>query len=912
MFGGLLQSVSFVSPWVLVGLLSLPALWWLLRIMPPAPRRIDFPALRLLIGLQTDEKTPNNAPWWLILLRLLAAAAVIVAFAHPVLNPTNPLPASGPLVLVVDDDWSSAGGWDRRIDVLTDLVDEAGRANKQVFLATTASTDGAPPVDRGILRPPQAKAILQSLAPKPWPGNRTDVLSMIETWQIDGSANVVWASNGLTHDGYGDFAESLQRLGSLTVLAPEAPDGPLALSSPEKGATELVFKVRRAIGGVEETIPFIARAVDGRALAREEIFFDAETLDSEVSIELPTSLRNELARVEPELPRGAAAVSLVDERWRQRPVGLISESALDEGPALLSESYYVRRALEPIGQLSHGPLDILMRTEQAVIVAPDSARLSEADRSALSAWLEDGGVLVRFAGPRLAEDAEDDLTPVRLRRGGRVLGGAMLWTEPLTLGAFSRTSPFVGLRPPEDVRVLRQVLAEPSLDLDTKTWARLEDGTPLITADQRGAGWVVLVHTTANAEWSDLALSGIFVQILERLIDLSNGVGTSEEGGDTLLPPDQVLNGFGRLSDPPTNARPISLDGLNAETPTAVNPPGFYGDEAMRRAFNLGDKVWETQAPDSLPAGVSPVAYKAGETVDLKPWLILLAFALVLVDGVVTLFMRGFRPQTRLKAGTAAGALLLVAGLSLAPADRAEAQTADAETIAALGGTVLAYVVTGDEGIDRTSRAGLHGLSLVLNRRTAVEAVDPIGVDVRRDELAFFPLLYWPVTDNQQPLDDRTVDRLNKFMATGGTIMFDTRNQATGGVGQERFEALQRIAAGLDIPRLDRIGPDHVLTKSFYLMQDFPGRWTGSGLWVETGGEASNDSVSRIIVGGNDWAAAWAVDELGQPLYAAVPGGERQREMAYRFGVNLVMYTLTGNYKADQVHVPAILERLGQ
>jgi len=70
--------------------------------------------------------------------------------------------------------------------------------------------------------------------------------------------------------------------------------------------------------------------------------------------------------------------------------------------------------------------------------------------------------------------------------------------------------------------------------------------------------------------------------------------------------------------------------------------------------------------------------------------------------------------------------------------------------------------------------------------------------------------------------------------------------------------------------------------------------------------------VSRVIIGGHDWASAWAVDNAGRPMFPVVPGGERQREMAYRFGVNLVMYTLTGNYKSDQVHVPAILERLGQ
>jgi hypothetical protein len=70
--------------------------------------------------------------------------------------------------------------------------------------------------------------------------------------------------------------------------------------------------------------------------------------------------------------------------------------------------------------------------------------------------------------------------------------------------------------------------------------------------------------------------------------------------------------------------------------------------------------------------------------------------------------------------------------------------------------------------------------------------------------------------------------------------------------------------------------------------------------------------VSPVIVGANDWAAAWAVDSAGRNPFATIPGGARQRTLAYRFGVNLVMYALTGNYKGDQVHVPSLLERLGQ
>ena len=102
------------------------------------------------------------------------------------------------------------------------------------------------------------------------------------------------------------------------------------------------------------------------------------------------------------------------------------------------------------------------------------------------------------------------------------------------------------------------------------------------------------------------------------------------------------------------------------------------------------------------------------------------------------------------------------------------------------------------------------------------------------------------------------------------------------------------------------------LDLSEYLLREFPGRWAGGPLWVERRGGRHKDGVSSIVIGANDWAGAWAVDSLGRPMAAVVPGGERQREMAYRFGVNWVMYALTGNYKTDQVHVPAIIDRLGQ
>jgi hypothetical protein len=195
------------------------------------------------------------------------------------------------------------------------------------------------------------------------------------------------------------------------------------------------------------------------------------------------------------------------------------------------------------------------------------------------------------------------------------------------------------------------------------------------------------------------------------------------------------------------------------------------------------------------------------------------------------------------------------------------------------------------------------------------------------DELAFFPFLYWPVTADQ-PLPSRDAyAKLNRYLRTGGMIMFDTRDADTARFGSSSPEGrkLQAIARSLDIPAVAPIPSNHVLTRTFYLLQDFPGRYASRDVWVEesalTGPQTDgmpfrnlNDGVTPVIIGGNDWARAWAVDENGRRMFPVGRGtsGERQREFALRFGVNVIMHVLTGNYKSDQVHVPDLLDRLGQ
>ena len=300
------------------------------------------------------------------------------------------------------------------------------------------------------------------------------------------------------------------------------------------------------------------------------------------------------------------------------------------------------------------------------------------------------------------------------------------------------------------------------------------------------------------------------------------------------------------------------------------------------------------------------------------------------LDTVIVLFLGGgiARLLPRVSRATAAVVLAVtVVALARGYAGAQDSPRGDVPRSALE--TKLAYVVTGNSDVDAISKSGLSGLTLFLAQRTALEPGDPIGLDITHDELAFYPLIYWPIVPGAARPSDAALKRVDSYMKQGGTVLFDTRDAVVappGSGGETRSPGmleLRKILSALDIPELEPVPREHVLTKTFYLLRDFPGRFNTGQLWVEAlpASEEEDtthrparggDGVSSIIITSNDFAGAWATRPDGQPMLPMVQGEPRQRELAFRAGVNIVMYTLTGNYKADQVHVPALLERLGQ
>ena len=912
-----LGPLAFGVPWVLFGLITLPIIWWLLRVTPPAPKRVPFPAVRLLLGLQQKEETPARTPLWLLLLRMAIAALVILALADPYVNPQSAGLKRGTVVIAVDNGWAAAARWDDRVGAMQTIAAEAERDGRPLVVLPTALSDAAV-----VLRPlsgADAQGAVKAVAPQPFGVDRAKALVALEKLNLKDNPDIVWLTDGLEDGNAAAFARALAAIGTLRVQTDDALNAALALTPPQAEGSALVFRVVRGKdeGDVKGTIR--ATGTQGRFLAAQEFTLNAGEDSATVKLDLATELRNDLARVEVSDRQSAGSVVLIDERWRRRPVGLISGQGVDTAQPLLSDLFYLNRALQPYAEIHTGKIADLVKSGLSVLVLADVGQIVGDDKKAATEWVSNGGVLIRFSGPKLAAQS-DDLIPGKLRTGGRLLDGALSWSEPQKLSAWPEDSPFFGLPLPEDVTIKRQVLTEPGVGTEIKTWAQLGDGTPLVTATRRDKGWIVLFHVTANTAWSSLPISGLFVDMLRRTIALSSGVATDESklaASSGPMQPAETLDGFGRLGTPSASALPMRAADFDKADASPRHPPGFYGEGGLKRAFNLFRADAALKPLAALPAGIPLTTFGLRQAVELKYVLMAIAIALALLDLIAGLILRGLVAVPRLPLRAATTAAIAIVAL-IAVADHARAD--DAFSMKASLDYRLAYVVTGDPEVDAMSRAGLKGLTRILRERTAVEPAEPMPVDIEQDELAFFPLLYWPVTSAQSQLSANALAKVDTFMRNGGTILFDTRDQDTALPIQGGSQTLRRLLAGLDIPPLQPLAQEHVLTRAFYLLREYPGRWASGRVWVEAQQKSSDgapsttasDGVSPIIVGGADWAAAWAQDDNGRPLAAVVPGGERQREMAMRFGVNLVMYTLTGNYKTDQVHVPAILERLGQ
>lgn len=920
------------APLALITLIALPIIWWVLRATPPAPRAHELPSMRLLEGVNEQEETPARTPWWVWLLRTLAATAAILGLSQPIYAPGTSNQSSadkGAVLIVLDNGWASAPRWQELLEAARASLDGGGRDDPAHLLLTSPQQLNLDPATR--LTKADMENRLNSLRPQSWGTDRNDALARLRDSKIVPS-RILWATDGIESEDGRAFAAALSSIAPLSVYA-APPSGPVAIVSLSSETDSVAVTLRRLeTRGTEEAF-VSAQTLDGSALATAGARFEDGERMAIANFEVPAAALSRISRFAVTGRQGAGTVWLWDSAERSRRVGLVDAGTIAQ--PLLSDIHYIRKALEPFASIAEGDLEALVSTGPDAIIMTDVGEIPSVDIERLTEWVEGGGALIRFAGPRLAAQG-DSLLPVQLRRSSRALGGSLAWDEPQKLAEFPASSPYAGLAVPNDVTINQQVLAKPAGDLTERTWARLADGSPLITAQPRGAGTVILFHITAGPDWSNLAYSGVFSQLLRRSI--AAGRGEALEDVDGTYAPQLVLDGYGRLQTAPTSAVPLKAADFGETRPSEIHPPGLYQGPAGTRALNAAAGLRPTLI-ETWPPAARLLGDAEARSLRLAGPLLAIAGFLLAIDLFVALFVAG---RLSLKHRTSAIILAMAMSSLIIPGATpiAEAQNYGYQTgpdgimrrvpirsafpdvvstgemtkeIEAALNMRFAYVETPDTQLNRRTAAGLSGLSNILNIRTSVEPASPHSLNLETDALELYPFIYYNVPEGAEPLSDTAIAKLNTYIRSGGALLIDTR--AGGTIGTETdVSRLEGLLKGLDAPPLKPVPQNHVLARSYYLLDDFPGRYGGRRLWIEDANRSGNqqgDGVSRLFIGDADWASAWAVDERGRDLYS-VDGGPVQREIARRFGVNLSMYILTGNYKDDQVHIPALLERLGK
>lgn len=924
---GLFANMVFLQPWILSALLALPVLWYLLRVMPPAPRVVAFPATRFLAGLISDEQTPSKTPWWVLLLRLIIAGLIILALARPVYNPAEGIPGSGPVRIVMDNGWGAAQNWPLQVEAAEEAIKQAARSQREIFILTTAAQPGEKlPLHSGPMAYEEAVSVLRGLMPQPWPADHKAAIESLSALKAKSSVTSLWFGNGLDEGDMKSFAQALQAQGSLRYTEPEPSRLPLLI---RPGSDREDFAKDQKEVGVALAVEMPDNAPDNFPVGVQAVSRGGQLLDV-VNATLnnskePTQIffaLSERARAEASLfrlsgLRGAGAVFLMDDQFVRRHVGIAEAAENSDTAPLANAGFYLRRALEPHAQITTDTIDALLKKpDLSMIVLPDVGAMPSDTLNALEAWVKEGGLLLRFSGPNLSESQDElYLLPVKLRAGGRALEGSLSWEKPQGILPFAEDSPLYGLDIPTDVRVRRQVLADPSQEMEGKVWARLEDGTPLITGMALERGSVVLIHTTATPDWSDLALSGLYVDLLKRISSLSGGTANKAlMKKQSYLDPVLTLDGHGVLGPPPATAQSLFAEDMEKAVPNSFHPPGIYGTAGTQFALNIGGALKPLRGA-VLPSGVERNFYANDYEVDLTPSFLYGALMLYFADWLIMMVILaggGLLSILRFSRKRILCALfaLSFSFLGMAPAYAEESKPPADLDMKYANGFYLAYVRSGDPSVDAVTQNGLENLGAVLMRRSSAEPDGIVAVNPEKDELAFFPLLYWAIAPGKHSYSGQAMQNIQNYLDHGGTILFDTRDG--GGVLEtESSRSLRALTNTLNIPPLIPVPKEHALTRSFYLLENFPGRKSSGDVWVEQHSVSGRDDVSSVIIGGNDWAGCWA-DSRASLMRTPTFGRSRQEEMCLRFGINLVMYALTGNYKNDQVHLPHILQRLDQ
>ena len=897
-----LKSISFANPYAFWVLFSLPIIFWVIKSLPPSPASFNFSSLYLLRAIKTESIVKNKCPIWLLIFRILLIMFLIIYFAKPFLNHNKVEQAKENYVVYANLGWSTAAQWNKYKNTIKNIMLESEKLNKNFSLVNNFDNQNKNIIKFKSIN--DLSSYLDKVTPNPWQSQRKNIINELSKINYNNKTRYFYIFS--VFDFYSDenFDENIliniqKQFPDLEII--NLIDSIKVLEKPLVKKENINIIVKRYGALPENTFVITATSFDEQILLKKEYQFKKNENIIYINEKFPISVINQIKKIDILGERHAASTFYFDDFNKKKVIGILSDGKNYKENPLLSPVYYIKKALNKDNKIIINDLANLLLSNVDILIFPDAGTFEEEKSGILDSWINNGGLLIRFAGPKLASSSTRFITSENKIKKIRLLGGQLSWNNDLKIKEFSKDSIFKDLIIPKDVTIKKQLLLNFSEEKNINILASLKDDTPLVSLKEMGRGNILLFHFTANNTWSDIPITPLFEDFLSRACLLHQKKKNSSLNQVTIK---SYINGFGEIED--TNKIVQFRDSLSLRNsiPSKDIFPGIYENNQLSVALNLSGNLRLNHFENKSSKQIITTNDFSKNLKDISKVFLYLFLGFALLDILASIFIQNdvkFYRFFKNKIKVFSVFTFLI--LSILPDDLIANDF--------INYTYLAYVKSIDKNKNESSFRGLQTLSKVLERRTSVLIKGVAGIDIEVDDVYHFPFIYWPMSNDFKNLSSKAKRKIKDYFNTGGVILFDgyllLDKQP---LNTYKLKKIVSYFKEITSNELVLINKNHTLSKSFYLLNNFPGRWNKKILLVDNSNMNVNDGVSNIILGFNDWASAWALDSNNYPLFPVVPGGEKQRELAYRVGINIVMYSLTGNYKNDQVHSKSILNRL--
>jgi len=901
----IINTLSLTNYYALLGLLALPLVFFIVKLFPPTPKKFFFSSFFLINKIEKVSVTKKKFPLWLIIFRIILITLIILFFCKPYLNISenkNSTETVKNYIIVADIGWSISKEWDKFKNIVNAISIEAEKQNKKIIFYHSNSKNYNKPK---VFETTQSiNQYLNKINPVPWQFENSNFKEIIKQNNNFENNKTFFIYSKFDRKNYNEQIKDLdfiyKKVKNKILIDPV--ESIIYLKNVSISKESVIFEVsRHAQSKIPTEFSVRITSINNQIVFKKKFVLEQNQTIFYFNEKFPLKVLNQIHKIEIVEQNHAGAKYYFDDYSKKKKIGLYTENTQYRENFLLSPLYYLEKSLEKDNILKVGNLDQLIKFDCSVIIIPDKGKIPKKDHLKLNNWLTKGGTIIRFASTKLANNSISFLPASNLLMAVRNLGGPLIMEEALKISPFKKTSIFHGLPVPKDITFKKQLIID-SNNNNLLIAASLSDNTPLVSLGNIEKGKVFLFHITANNDWSNLPLSSLFSEMLQRIILLSEKKITKSVKSLSLT---KEINGYGNLNNTLKNSILKDAALLKKITPSENYLPGIYENNELTVALNLSDKIVDKNFKNSFDKNYEILTNFKKQILDLRPILIKIILFMFIIDMLISMILKSnfnFISSFYKNKNLLSLFFLLMFFLN-SNVIYSENFSKD---------TFLAYVKTNDKKLNAISNSGLNTIKNLLKTRTSISPVAIIEIDIIKDPLYSIPFLYWPLPEDLIELDVKTITKIKNYLANGGMILFDVIgfSRESFNLDNNKFKSIKDFLSSIEAADLTPIPKNHTLTKSFYLLKKFPGRWDNKNLLVENSSLELNDGVNSVILGFNDWASAWALDSNNDPLFSVVPGGERQREASYRFGINITMYALTGNYKSDQIHYKSILNRL--